>query len=110
MRRHPKHPGKVGGAGGLSRHQGWCRKAVWRHLSRLRNKAVGDPKHTEFLSVAFLDFALNRRDANPGRVKLIFGCLSATIALWALDMVALSFKLLGEGKICNSGVRWMDKG
>jgi hypothetical protein len=56
----------------------------------------GDPKHTEFLSVAFLDFALNRRDVNPGRVKLIFGCLTAIIALWALDMVAMSFKLLGE--------------
>ena len=43
-----------------SRHERWRRETVRQYLSGLfRNKAMGDSKQTEFLRIAFLDFAMN---------------------------------------------------
>jgi hypothetical protein len=43
-------------SGGVGKQFG----GIYRSL--FRNKAMGDPKHTEFLRVAFLDFAMNHWD------------------------------------------------
>jgi hypothetical protein len=40
-------------SGGVGKQFGGIYRALFR------NKAMGDPKHTEFLRVAFLDFAMN---------------------------------------------------